>query len=260
MTTTAAPAAAVANLHTSVRREIVARQLAGHLARLRERGPLRVLDAGCGAASPALLLARAGHVVTAVHTDTTLLTSMHAELMREAPEVQARLRLVEGDGAEAGRHFTPGSFDLALAHDALEQLPEPDGILAALSRVLTQGGLMSVTSRNVDSLAMRAGSLGQWNNTRKALDATTFPNPSGPGTLRADSVSALTTVLADLGTPVLEWYGVGVFSGMQPDDAPVPKAGKAWQTLISCEEDAGRREPYRGVAPTLHLVGEKTVR
>ena len=247
------------DLHTVIRRELVARQLAEHMARLRDRGPLRVLDVGCGPASPGILLARAGHTVTSVNTDTEVLTDLHDDLAMESSDVQGRMRLVEGDGAEAGRHFPPGSFDLAICHDVLESQPEPDGMLAALARMMTQGGLVSVTSRNAESLAMRPGAAGQWSATLKALTATTYPNPAG-GMLRADTVEGLSVVLADLGAPVLAWYGVGVFSGLQPENAEVPRGQKAWQNLVACEDDAARRDPYRALAPIVHLVAEKTVR
>jgi SAM-dependent methyltransferase len=248
------------DLHTAVRRELVARQLAEHMARLRDRGPLRVLDVGCGPASPGILLARAGHIVTSVNTDTDVLTRLHDDLTDESPDVRERMRLVEGDGAEAGRHFPPGSFDLAICHDVLETQPEPDGMLAALARMMTQGGLVSVTSRNAHSLAMRPGAAAQWTATLKALTSTTFAAPGGGGTLRADTVEGLSVVLADLGAPVLDWYGVGVFSGLQGDDAEPPRGQKAWQNLVACEEDASRRDPYRAIAPVIHLVAEKTVR
>jgi 2-polyprenyl-3-methyl-5-hydroxy-6-metoxy-1,4-benzoquinol methylase len=247
------------DLHTMVRRELVARQLAEHMTRLRDRGPLRVLDVGCGPASPGILLARAGHIVTSVNTDTDVLTTLHEDLAQESADVQGRMRLVEGDGAEAGRHFPPGSFDLAICHDVLEAQPEPDGMLAALARMMTQGGLVSVTSRNAGSLAMRAGAAAQWTATLKALSSTTYP-ASGGGTWRADTVESLSTVLSDLGAPVLDWYGVGVFSGLQPEDAEPPRGQKAWQNLLACEEDASRRDPYRRIAPVVHLVAEKTVR
>lgn len=246
------------DLHTSVQREIVSRQLAEHLVRLRSRGPLTVLDVGCGPATPSLLLARAGHNVTAVSTDTLLLTALHDGMTGEPEDVRARLRLVEGDGSEAGRHFPPGSFDLALCHGILEEMPEPDAMLAALARILNPGGLLSVTAVNGAAAAMRPGTAGEWSATRKAL-AARDAGASGDG-VRTDTPEGLSTVLADLGAPVLAWYGVGVFSGLRPEEPAPPRGGKTWQNLVAVEEEAGRGDPYRGIAATLHLVGEKTIR
>ncbi|MGA4542080.1 class I SAM-dependent methyltransferase [Uniformispora flossi] len=250
------------DLHTQVQREIASRQLAEHLVRLRERGPLKVLDVGCGPATPSLLLARAGHLVTAVSTDTLQLTALHDEMAADSDDVRARLRLVEGDGSEAGRHFPPGSFDLALCHGVVDGLAEPDGMLAALARILNPGGLLSVTASNGAAAPMRPGSAGEWTATRKALAARTVAaNASGNAEgNRTDSVEGLSTMLADLGAPMLAWYGVGVFSALRPDDPAPPRKGKAWQNLIAVEEEAGRTDPYRAIAGVLHVVGEKTVR
>lgn len=246
------------DLHTSVRREIVSRQLAEHLVRLRSRGALNVLDVGCGPATPALLLARAGHRVTAVSTDTLQLTALHQEMSDEPEDVQQRVRLVEGDGSEAGRHFPPGSFDLALCHDVLDTLDEPDGMLAALARILNPGGLISVTATNGAAAALRPGVAGEWTATRKALAARAV-GTSADGT-RVDSPEGLATVLADLGAPQLAWYGLGVFSALRPDEPAPPRGGKTWQNLIAVEEEAARTDPYRGIASMVHVVGEKTIR
>ncbi|NUS52544.1 MAG: class I SAM-dependent methyltransferase [Nocardioidaceae bacterium] len=248
------------DLHTNVRREIASRQLAEHLVRLRERGPLKVLDVGCGPTTPSLLLARAGHLVTAVSTDTAQLTALHGELAGEPEDVQARLRLVEGDGSEAGRHFPPGSFDLALCHGALDILDEPDGMLAALARVLNPGGLLSVTAANSAAAAMLPGTRGEWTATRKALAARELNRAKNADRVSIDSPEDLATVFADLGAPVLAWYGVGVFSALRGDEPAPPRTGKTWQNLIAVEEEAGRTDPYRGVAAVLHVVGEKTIR
>ncbi|HSA50345.1 MAG TPA: class I SAM-dependent methyltransferase [Yinghuangia sp.] len=246
-----------ADLHTSVQREIASRQLAEHLARLRQRGPLKVLDVGCGPATPSLLLARAGHLVTAVSTDTLQLTAMHEEVAGEPEEIRSRLRLVEGNGSEAGRHFAPGSFDLALCHGVLDAAAEPDGMLAALARILNPGGLLSVTAANGAAAALAPGVAGEWTATRKALAARSV---GATDAMRTDSPESLGTMLADLGAPVLAWYGVGVFSALRGDE-PAPRRGsKTWQNLIAVEEEAGRVDPYRGIASVLHLVGEKTVR
>ncbi|MCF2531202.1 class I SAM-dependent methyltransferase [Yinghuangia soli] len=245
------------DLHTCVLREIASRQLAEHLVRLRSRGPLKVLDVGCGPATPSLLLARAGHLVTAVSTDTLQLTALHDEMAAEPEDVRARLRLVEGDGSEAGRHFPPGSFDLALCHGVLDDLAEPDGMLAALARILNPGGLLSVTAANSAAAAMRAGAAGEWSATRKALGARAVGSADGTDT---GSAEGLSVVLADLGAPVLSWYGVGVFSSLRGEQPAPGRGTKTWQNLIAVEEEAGRTDPYRGIAATLHLVGEKTIR
>lgn len=184
--------------------------------------------------------------------DDVLLDAVRAALAQEPPGVRARVRLLEGDGRDAGRHFGPGSFDVVLCHGVLTYLEDPDAVLAALVRVLAPGGLLSLLVRNADALAVRPGLAGDWTGALEAFDAERRTNRLGV-TARAEGRAVLARTLGELGAPVREWYGVRVFCDTAPDDARMPEDPGECERFLAAEEEAGRRDPYRSVAALLHL-------
>ncbi|MFC8964230.1 class I SAM-dependent methyltransferase [Streptomyces sp. NPDC057094] len=212
---------------------------------------LRVLDVGMGQGTQALRLARAGHQVTGLEQDATMLSVAREALAAEPEGIRSRVRLIEGDGRETGVHFLPGSFDVVLCHGVLMYVQEPDALLAGLARMLAPGGLLSLLVRNADALAMRPGLHGDWAATLSAFDTTAYTNRLGLD-VRADRLSTLTGTLAGIGAPLHAWYGVRVFTDTAVDGAAVPADV---ETLLAAEERAGRTDPYRRVAALLHLCG-----
>ncbi|MEU1197105.1 methyltransferase domain-containing protein [Streptomyces sp. NPDC005813] len=212
---------------------------------------LRILDVGMGQGTQALRLARAGHQVTGLEQDATMLAVAREALAAEPEGIRGRVRLIEGDGRETGVHFLPGSFDVVLCHGVLMYVEEPDALLAGLARMLAPGGLLSLLVRNADALAMRPGLSGDWGTTLTAFDTTAYTNRLGLD-VRADRLATLTATLAGIGAPLHAWYGVRVFTDTAADGAALPPDV---ETLLACEERAGRTDPYRQVAALLHLCG-----
>ncbi|MFJ2258490.1 class I SAM-dependent methyltransferase [Streptomyces sp. NPDC087844] len=212
---------------------------------------LRVLDVGMGQGTQALRLARAGHQVTGVEQDSTMISVARQALAAEPEGIRGRVRIVESDGRDTGVHFLPGSFDVVLCHGVLMYVEEPDALLAGLARMLAPGGLLSLLVRNADALAMRPGLAGDWAGTLTAFDTSTYTNRLGLA-VRADGLDTLTGTLAGIGAPLHAWYGVRVFTDTAADDAAVPDDVDA---LLAAEERAGRTDPYRRVAALLHLCG-----
>ncbi|WP_406434972.1 methyltransferase domain-containing protein [Streptomyces sp. NBC_00631] len=212
---------------------------------------LRVLDVGMGQGTQALRLARAGHHVTGVEREPTMVAAAREALAGEPEGIRERVRIVQGDGRDTGVHFLPGSFDVVLCHGVLMYVAEPDALLAGLARMLAPGGLLSLLVRNADALAMRPGLSGDWAGALDAFDTVSYRNRLGLD-VRADRLSTLTGALAGIGAPLQSWYGVRVFTDTAADDAE-PPAGL--ETLLAVEERAGRTDPYRAVAALLHLCG-----
>ncbi|TLS39925.1 methyltransferase domain-containing protein [Streptomyces montanus] len=212
---------------------------------------LRVLDVGMGQGTQALRLARAGHKVTGVEQDSTMVAAAREALATEPEGIRSRVRLLEGDGRDTGVHFLPGSFDVVLCHGVLMYVEEPDALLAGLARMLAPGGLLSLLVRNGDALAMRPGLAGDWAGALASFDTNAYTNRLGLD-VRADRLATLTGTLAGIGAPLHAWYGVRVFTDTAADDAAVPEDLEA---LLAVEERAGRTDPYRGVAALLHLCG-----
>ncbi|MFF3510674.1 class I SAM-dependent methyltransferase [Streptomyces sp. NPDC002573] len=212
---------------------------------------LRVLDVGMGQGTQALRLARAGHRVTGLEQNPTMIEVARRALSGEPEGIRERMRIIEGDGRDTGVHFLPGSFDVVLCHGVLMYVDEPDPLLAGLARMLAPGGLLSLLVRNGDALALRPGLSGDWDTALASFDTTAYTNRLGLA-VRADRLATLTATLAGIGAPLHTWYGVRVFTDTAPDDAPVPEDV---ERLLAAEERAGRTDPYRGVAALLHLCG-----
>ncbi|MFC8781472.1 class I SAM-dependent methyltransferase [Streptomyces nigra] len=212
---------------------------------------LRVLDVGMGQGTQALRLARAGHQVTGVERDATMIAAARARLAGEPEGIRERVRLVQSDGRDTGVHFLPGSFDVVLCHGVLMYVDEPDPLLAGLARMLAPGGLLSLLVRNGDALALRPGLAGDWDTALAAFDTSAYRNRLGLD-VRADRLSDLTATLAGIGAPLHTWYGVRVCTDTAADGAEIPDD---LGTLLAVEERAGKTDPYRGVAALLHLCG-----
>ncbi|POX40158.1 SAM-dependent methyltransferase [Streptomyces sp. Ru73] len=241
-------------IRNTVRQELVARQLEEQItARFPVGQRLRVLDVGLGQGTQALRLARAGHKVTGLESDPTMLAAARATLAGEPAGIQERVRLIEGDGRETGVHFLPGTFDVVLCHGVLMYVDEPDPMLAGLARVLAPGGLLSVLVRNADALALRPGLSGDWDTALAAFDSARYKNRLGLS-VRADHLSELTATLAGIGAPLHAWYGVRLFTDLAADDT-LPPPVEELTRLLAAEERAGRTDPYRAVAALLHLCG-----
>ncbi|MFF9218792.1 methyltransferase domain-containing protein [Streptomyces viridosporus] len=212
---------------------------------------LRVLDVGMGQGTQALRLARAGHEVTGLEREATMIAAVRKALAGEPEGIRERMRIIEGDGRDTGVHFLPGSFDVVLCHGVLMYVEEPDALLAGLARMLAPGGLLSLLVRNGDALAMRPGLSGDWAGALAGFESVTYRNRLGLDA-RADRLKTLTATLAGIGAPLHTWYGVRVFTDTAADGAQVPDD---LETLLAVEERAGRTDPYRAVAALLHLCG-----
>jgi len=242
----------VGGLRDVVRQELVTRQLDEQIAgRFPVGKRLRVLDVGMGQGTQALRLARAGHQVTGVERDATMIAAARARLAGEPEGIRERVLLVQSDGRDTGVHFLPGSFDVVLCHGVLMYVDEPDPLLAGLARMLAPGGLLSLLVRNGDALALRPGLAGDWETALAAFDTSAYRNRLGLD-VRADRLSDLTATLAGIGAPLHTWYGVRVCTDTAADGAEIPED---LDTLLAVEERAGRTDPYRGVAALLHLCG-----
>jgi SAM-dependent methyltransferase len=241
--------ARLGTLRQVVRRELVTRQLA---ARLPDQPARRVLDIGCGQGTQVVRLARRGHQVTGLDSSGALLGDLERSLAGQDTAVRGRVRLVRGDALQLTSLLPGETFDVVLCHGVLMYVADPAELLAPIAAVTAPGGLVSLLVRNGDALALRPAQLGDWAAADAAFDGDGYRNRLGVQA-RADRLADLTAALAAHQLRVADWYGVRVLTDLAADDAPVPGEAELAR-ILSCEERAGRRDPYRGVAPLLHVL------
>lgn len=254
-------------LRTVVRHELVARQLAVHL----EADPGTVLDVGAGQGTQAIRLARQGHQVVAVEPDPVMREAFAVAAADEPPAVRDRLDLVDGRLGEPGqpgqlgqlghpgRLGPVGPFDVVACHGVLMYLPQIGPALVELADLVAAGGLLSVLFRNADAMAMRPGLRGDWDGVARALDDAASPRPTyrnGLGvSAGADRLEQVASYVSGRRMHVEAWYGVRVLT--DADDTREAPPEPELSRLLAAEERVGRTDPYRRVAPLLHLVGRR---
>lgn len=102
----------------------------------------RVLDAGCSQGIAALLLARQGKHVVGVDVDPDAIAFARGMKNAEPPEIQERLKFVEGElGAAVGSEFST-----AIAGEVVEHLESPGILLRKMWELLIPGGTAIVTT------------------------------------------------------------------------------------------------------------------
>jgi 2-polyprenyl-3-methyl-5-hydroxy-6-metoxy-1,4-benzoquinol methylase len=194
----------------AVRQELVSRQLVAHLPPV-DSQELEVLDAGCGQGTQALALARLGHHILGVDLSEELLELARQAASDEPTEVRSRLRFARADLLHLGGDFA-GRFDVVCCHGVAMYLPSLERTVEALVAAARPGGLVSLLTRNQAGLAMRAGMSKNWPGALVAFDARSYTNRLEIDEVRADLPQEVQAAFNDIGSVVLAWYGVRLFS------------------------------------------------
>jgi S-adenosylmethionine-dependent methyltransferase len=242
-------------LRDVVRQELVTRQLSAELP----PPPVPVIDLGCGQGTQALRLARRGYAVTGVDASAGLLARFERDLAAEPAEVRARVRVERGLIEHWAERGVVSPAAVVLCHGVLMYQEDPDPVLRAIAGLTAPGGMVSLLVRNGDALAMRPGLLGDWATCAAAFSSDRYANRIGVAA-RADRVADLAARLAGHGLELTAWYGVRVFTDMDPNpasDTRPPQAPADLEALLDCEERAGRTDPYRRVAALAHLIARR---
>jgi len=102
---------------------------------------MRVLDAGCGIAGPALWLARQrGVSVAALNISGVQVAEARARV--EAAGMESRVVVTQGDFHRLEELYPPDSFDAILFLESLVHSDHPQVVLASAHRVLKPGGVL----------------------------------------------------------------------------------------------------------------------
>jgi SAM-dependent methyltransferase len=116
-------------------------------ARLELRPGTRVLDIGCGGGRHAFEALRRGADVVATDLDDNALAEVKqvADAMVREGEVTAGGSLRTAVADARCLPFEDAAFDVVIAAEVLEHIPDDAGAIAELSRVLRPGGRLAVT-------------------------------------------------------------------------------------------------------------------
>lgn len=116
-------------------------------SRLDVRSGHRVLDLGCGAGRHAFESLRRGAIVTAFDYDPAELKDVNNlfSAMEIEGEVGAGGSGAVANGDAVALPFPDATFDRIIAAEVLEHIPDDEGAIAELARVLKPGGTIAVT-------------------------------------------------------------------------------------------------------------------
>jgi O-antigen biosynthesis protein len=109
----------------------------------------RVLDVGCSTGYLAERMQKQGSTVVGLDVD-----ERSAELARQFCEA-----VYVGDVETMELPFEPGTFDVILGGDLIEQLRDPQGFLTRIRPFLRPGGRLVLSTPNIANWAMRLGLL-----------------------------------------------------------------------------------------------------
>lgn len=109
-----------------------------------DRPGMRVLDAGCGVGTEALLFAELGAEVTAVDLHPPRIEAARRRIER-AGTVGRRIELVCGDISRVSR---PGRFDVVWSMESISHIDPPGRFVGAMRENLRSGGILVITDSN----------------------------------------------------------------------------------------------------------------
>jgi S-adenosylmethionine-dependent methyltransferase len=241
-----------------IRREVSWHNLAPHLPPAEQERPVRALDAGGGSGELALRLVERGfHVWLLDYAPAMLEKARHAaqHLPRSKRE---RLTLCHAAVEDASQTFSPGFFDVVTCHTLIEYLLDPKSTLRAMTGLLRDGGLLSVSFVNRHAEVLRQawsqddplGALAMMEDGR--FHASLF-DISGA----AYTVDEVRPWLVESGLTLTGTYGVRAFADFARHERL--EDPDFFDALLRLEMAAATRSPYNLLARYIQLLAHKQI-
>ena len=157
------------------------------------------------------------------------------------PKVRQRLYLIEGTTKDLPEGI---SYDVVCCHSVLMYEENWASLVCELVGLLRTEGLLSVACVNPDASAICLGREKRW---REVIASITTGQWCDPRCVPSNDISrsALLQELESIGISQLAWYGVGIFEGGSSEES------------FAAEWLAGSTDPYRSVARSYHVIGQR---
>jgi S-adenosylmethionine-dependent methyltransferase len=209
-----------------------------------------VVDIGGGTGGFAVRVAELGHHVTVIDPSPDAL----AILARRAEEsdVADRVTAHQGDVASLGELVAAGSADGVLCHGVLEIVDDPAEALAALAKVLGDGGTLSLLVNQRHAAVLARAMAGHFQQA-KALLAGDPAEGHHPHRFTTDEVAAM---LDRAGFETTAMHAVRVFVDLVPSSLVDLEPGAA-TALVELERAVSDRPEYLSLGTQLHVLAAR---
>ena len=212
---------------------------------------LDILDLGGGTGSDAVRLAQAGHRVTVVDPSPDALASLHRRSVEEGV-ADAAVGIL-GDTSDLADHVDAGSVDLVLCHGVLEYVDDPNQALAAMTKVLKQGGHASVVVASRHAAVFARALAGDFVEAEGLFTAT-----AGEWDIKADGPRRFVTaeihaLLAEQGLTVIDTNALRVFADLVPSAIVDTEPGKRAQ-LYALEQLVKKSPEFAALSAGLQSI------
>jgi ubiquinone/menaquinone biosynthesis C-methylase UbiE len=218
------------------------RNLARHLAALPPG--LIILDAGGGSGSFSLPLAQQGHRVCLLDISDQMLAIAQDRARAIEPALLTRVDFCCAPVEHVERLYSPGHFDLVLCHTLLEYLEEPEKTIHALSRMVREGGLLSLQFVTPFADALR------WALARQDLEKARLALRQQVSTAdlfglprRVFDPAVMRRLMREEALDVVAEYGIRIFADYLP--AARLEDADFLRHLMDLELAASSLDPYR---------------
>ncbi len=212
------------------------------------KGPMKVLDAGCGFGDLSIYLAAKGHEIKAVDISAKMLE--HTKNAAESAQLSHLIRTEQGSLQAALGEKSPesfGAYDLICIHSVLEWLAEPYAVLPLISPQLKAGGYLSLTIYNLHRAVFNSLVNGSFRKIRlgdySGQKGLTPTQPIVPERIAAE--------LIQLGFTIELQAGLRCFYDILPAKE---KAERTLDDMLLLERRYRKLSPYRDIARYVHFI------
>jgi S-adenosylmethionine-dependent methyltransferase len=199
---------------------------------------------------------RRGYRVWLLDWSSAMLDEARKAAQSLPEEDQVRLHFCTSDVEQVAQAFEPGFFDAITCHTLIEYLSAPQATLRALTELLREGGLLSLSFVNRHAEVLRQiWSRGDPAGALRRLEDGTFQAGLFGVSGKAYTAQEVRAWLEELGFSVTASRGVRAFADYVPRERLEDPT--FFDALLQLEAAAATQSPYRLMARYVHLLARK---